>query len=63
MIEKHYVIQWRGFPRGEWNTIDRPFKTVDDAVSYAKRCRYNLDGKHYRIAESYVQIRYKAIKT
>lgn len=62
MFEKFYVIQHR-FSEGEqWTTFSTRYPTVQAATEEAQRRKYII-GKYYRIAEAYIQIRYKAVKT
>lgn len=60
MFEKYYVIQWRLREGDKWETLPTRYPTLDEARVHAKNNRYPL-GKYYRIAEAYVQIRYKAV--
>lgn len=61
MYEKHYVIQWRVREWDKWEPLPTKYPSLEDAKLGAKRCGYKL-GRYYRIAESYVVVRYKAVK-
>ena len=61
MEQKHYVIQWRLFSSDQWTIHSPRFATVAEAKAHARQMGYLL-GKNFRIAEAYVQVRYKAVK-
>lgn len=60
-VRKHYVIQWRTHEGGPWVTYAAKYATIEKAREHAELAGYQL-GKYYRIAEAYVQVRYKAVK-
>lgn len=59
MYEKHYVIQRRFHSWENWETLQRKYETLEAAQEHLQR---KVKGPAYRIAESYVVIRYKAVK-
>ena len=64
MYEKHYVIQWKMNGDSKWITLDNhTFRTLDDAMDIMeKKRKAGLPCENWRIAESYVVIRYKPVK-
>lgn len=60
MYEKHYVVQERFHSWETWMTLPGQYKTLDEARAAKEQ---KPKGPYYRVAESFVQIRYKAIKT
>lgn len=61
MFEKYYVIQHRLWEWDQWTTFSTRYPTVQAAMEEAQRRKYIL-GTYYRIAEAYIQIRYKPVK-
>ena len=60
MYEKHYVLQYKRYPHSnEWYTVSREYKTFEEAE--ARRQQMPAPNS-YRVAESYIVIRYKAAK-
>ena len=59
MYEKHYVIQRRFRSWESWETLKRQYDTLEAAQEHLSR---KVKGPEYRIAESYVVVRYKAVK-
>lgn len=64
MYEKHYVIQWKMNSDGKWITLDNHrFSTPEEANTIMeKKRRAGLSCERWRIAESYVVVRYKPVK-
>lgn len=63
MREKHYVIQWKIGPSAKWMTLDHKYSTLEAARStMEKKKKAGLSCERFRIAESYVTIRYKTVK-
>ena len=60
MYEKHYVLQRKRHPWDDshWDTVGTAYKTYDEAE--ADRLK-KMFPKEYRVAESYVVVRYKAV--
>ena len=60
MEEKHYVVQFRRYPHSNvWGTVSGPYATIEEAEAARQKMPCPSS---YRVAESYVQIRYKAVK-
>lgn len=61
MNDKHYVIQWKKYPWDDkhWEVVSGQFKTYEEAE--ARRLRMP-DPNQHRVAESYIVVRYKAVK-
>lgn len=64
MYEKHYVIQWKMNTGAKWITLDNhKYKTLDEATAVMKKKQAaGLRCEKWRIAESYVVVRYKPVK-
>lgn len=62
MYEKHYVLQFCRYPKDKyvsWETLNHPYSSYEEAES----ARQRMPAPNcYRVAESYVVIRYKAVK-
>lgn len=62
MHEKHYVLQYNRYPDDKytsWEVASRPYATYEEAEA----ARQKMPAPScYRVAESYVVIRYKAVK-
>lgn len=62
MYEKHYVLQFNRYHNDKytpWETVSAPYKTYEEAE--AARLRMPAPSC-YRVAESYIVVRYKAVK-
>lgn len=59
MYEKHYVVQrlWHNYET--WETLEQKYKSPEEAY---RAIEQKPKGPYYRVAESYVQIRYKAVE-
>lgn len=63
MNEKHYVIQWKIGPSAKWITLAPKYSTLEAARAIMeKKKKAGLSCEQFRIAESYVTIRYKTVK-
>lgn len=65
---KRYVIQSRVHNWDPWKTMPgREYDTMDEAKAAFKEVKASFDALPfkdcYRIAEAYIQVRYKAVKT
>lgn len=60
MYEKHYVLQFEPYPHSNhWYALSHIYKTAEQAEAV----RQSMPTPSlYRVAESYVVIRYKAVK-
>lgn len=62
MYEKHYVLQYNRYHDDKytsWETVSKQYATYKEAEA----ARLNMPAPNcYRVAESYVVIRYKAVK-
>lgn len=59
MNEKHYVLQSRFRDWEKWETLPGQYATIQEAENARRK---KLFPNHYRIAESYTVVRYKAVK-
>ena len=62
MYEKHYVLQFCRYPGDKyvsWETLNHPYRSYEEAEAARQRMPAP---SCYRVAESYVVIRYKAVK-
>lgn len=59
MNEKHYVLQSRFRDWEKCETCPGHYSTVNEAEAARKQKPFQ---NHYRIAESYTVVRYKAVK-
>lgn len=61
MYEKHYVLQYNQYPNDKytkWEVVSRKYATYKEAET----ARLTMPAPScYRVAESYVVIRYKAV--
>lgn len=55
------MIQHRLYEWEQWTTFSTQYPTAQAAMEEAQRRKYII-GKYYRIAEAYIQIRYKPVK-
>ena len=62
MYEKHYVIQWRVREWDKWESLPTHYSSLEEAKAGVQARNIKL-GKYYRIAESYVVVRYKPVKS
>lgn len=64
MTKKHYVIQCKMNTGAKWITLDNhKFATLDEATAVMKKKQAaGLACEKWRIAESYVTVRYKPVK-
>ena len=60
MYEKHYVLQLKRYTWDDkqWITLEEKYKTYEEAESARLKRAFPME---YRVAESYVVIRYKAV--
>lgn len=63
MYEQHYVLQYNPYHTDrytKWETVCGPYATIAEA----EEARQRMPAPNcYRVAESYVVVRYKAVKT
>lgn len=62
MYEKHYVLQFNPYHTDrytKWETVCGPYPTIEEAEAAKQRMPAP---SCYRVAESYVVVRYKAVK-
>lgn len=57
---KHYVLQRRRYRWAPWETLEHhQYSTLEEARAAYKALPFQDE---YRIAESYIQVRYKAVR-
>lgn len=64
MEKKRYVIQWKMNTSSKWITLtNHQYPTLEEAMDIMeKKKRAGLSCEKWRIAESYIVVRYKAVK-